>query len=59
MKREIRDEREKLYRESLRMRNLANEISGKKSFEIREEQDKVYHKWKFYTNMIKEFEKNE
>ena len=41
------------------MRNIANEIGGKKSFEIREEQDKVYHKWKFYNNIIKEIEKNE
>ena len=30
MKREIRDEREKLYRESLKMRQIANETSGKK-----------------------------
>lgn len=57
MKREIRDEREKLYRESLKMRQIANETSGKKSFEIREAQDKMYNKWKFYTNMIREMEK--
>ena len=26
---------------------------------LRKKQDETYNKWKFYTNMIKEFEKNE
>lgn len=53
MKKEIRDKRKKLLKESLRLRDLANETPGEKGFEIRDNQNDVYHKWKFYDGIIK------
>ena len=53
MNREIRDVRDKLRKQSITLRNLANETSGEKGFEIRDKQNQVYNKWKFYTNILK------
>jgi hypothetical protein len=53
MKKEIRDTREKLYKESLRLREIANDVGGYKAFEIRREQDKLFRKWEFYINILK------
>lgn len=59
MKKEIREKRNQLLKESINLRELAFDFEGNKSIEIRKKQDETYNKWKFYTNMIKEFEKNE
>ena len=53
MKKEIRDKRKKLLKESLRLRDLANENSGDKGFQIRDKHDVIYKKWKFYDSIIK------
>lgn len=58
MNRCIRDKREKLRRESTLLRESAFD---KKVIEeqliIREKQNKVYNKWKFYDSIIKASEK--
>ena len=59
MKREVRDKREKLFKETLNLKKLywQNSFSYEKGTKIRKEQSKVYDKWNFYKNMIKAEEK--
>lgn len=58
MKRSVRDSRHKLYKSSVGLKDIANKCEDlKKSTIIRSEQDKVYKKWLFYNNIIKEIEK--
>lgn len=59
MKKEIREKRNELLKESIKLRGVALDFDGEKSNGLRKKQDEIYKKWKFYTNMIKEFEKNE
>lgn len=58
MKREIREKRNEFLKESVKLRNLALDFKGEKSFEVRKKQNEIYNKWKFYSNIIKEMEKN-
>lgn len=58
MKQEIRKRKNELLKQSINLRNYALDFDGKKSIEIREKQDEVYNRWKFYSNMIKEMEKH-
>lgn len=53
MRREIREKRHKLYQDSVRLRDCSNEGKGEHTFKIREKQDEVYKKWKFYDEIIK------
>ena len=55
MKREIRDEKEKLYEKTKSMKTLYfdKNLSYDKVQKIREEQAKIYNKWKFYSNLLK------
>ena len=55
MKREIRDEKEKLYEKTKSMKTLYfdKNLSYDKVQTIREEQAKIYNKWKFYSNLLK------
>lgn len=55
MKREIRDEKEKLYEKTKSMKKLYfdKNLSYDKAQKIREEQTKIYNKWKFYSNLLK------
>lgn len=53
MKRSVRDTRENLRKESIKLRNLANETPGEKGIKIRDNQNDIYHKWKFYDSIIK------
>lgn len=57
MNMEIYKKRNELLRKSLGLRNSSNVISYKKGEELRKEQDKVYRKWKFFDEYIKEFNK--
>lgn len=59
MKREVRDKKEKLFKQTLDLKKLywKNSLSYEKGTKIREEQSKVYDKWNFYQNMIKAEEK--
>lgn len=56
--RSIRDKREKLRQESIRLSELFMEQDDF-NFELYEEQDRTYKKWKFYDNLIKNMEKVE
>ena len=55
MKREIRDEKEKWYEKTKSMKTLYfdKNLSYDKVQKIREEQAKIYNKWKFYSNLLK------
>ena len=35
------------------LRSLAGDIHGKKSHELRDKQDEVYKRWKFYSEILK------
>ena len=60
MRKSVRDTRHDLYRKSVKLRELAQDCSTvSRSFEVRDEQNKIYNKWKFYTNIIKEIEKKD
>lgn len=54
--RSIRDRREKLRQESIRLSELFMEQDDF-NFELYEEQDEIYKKWKFYDNLIKNIDK--
>lgn len=56
---ELYNERKKLVREGVYLRNLAmdEKISREKCFELRKEQDKQYKKFKFLDGFIKATEK--
>ena len=55
----VRDERFKLMRESKKLQDIKfdEKVSPEKAKKIVENQDKKYKKYKFYDNLIKEFEK--
>lgn len=59
MKKEIRQKRNELLKESVKLRGVALDFEGQKSIELRKKQDATYNKWKFYDNIIKQIEKNE
>ena len=56
--RSIRDKREKLRLESIRLSELYIE-QDEFNFELYKEQDKTYKKWMFYDKFIKAMEKVE
>lgn len=59
IKKEVRLEREKLKKQSINLRELAKDVEYEKSLKLREEQNKIYQKWKFYDFILKqEGEKN-
>ena len=53
--------RSKLYNESQTLQDIAldNNLSFDKYMQIRKEKDKKFQMWKFYHNVIKEFNKKE
>lgn len=53
MKPDVRKKRDKLLYESLKLRELASDNSGTKSFDIRKQQDEVYKRWEFYDKLLK------
>ena len=57
MNMEIYKKRNELLIKSLGLRNSSNGIGYKKGEELRKEQDKIYKKWKFFDEYIKEFNK--
>ena len=58
LKRSVRDKRYKLKWEWLNLRKKANNCEDiEKAIEARIEEDKVYKKWLFYDNLIKEIDK--
>lgn len=58
MNRCIRDKREKLRRESTLLRESASDNKTiEESLKIREKQNSVYNKWKFYDSIIKASER--
>lgn len=60
MKRDIREKKERLYKESLLLRlEASNTGDYDKSMELRKRQDKLYKKWLFYCNVITEMDKKD
>lgn len=59
MKREIRNERNKLRERSILLRDVLKDdkTNKNKTNQIYEEQNKIYQKYKFYDNFIKAQEK--
>ena len=58
MKRDVREKKERLYKESLLLRlEASNTGDYDKSIELRKKQDKLYKKWLFYSNIIKQMDK--
>ena len=53
MKREILDKKNKLYKESTKLRLLALETDKPKGKELRKRQDEVFKRWKFYSEILK------
>lgn len=54
MKKEIYDTKEKLYRESVLLRQEAGRIQDyNEAMKVREKQDIAYKKWIFYSNILK------
>ena len=54
MKKEIYDTKEKLYRESVLLRQEAGRIQDyNEAMKVREKQDIAYKKWVFYNNILK------
>lgn len=60
MKRDVREKKERLYKESLLLRlEASNTGNYDKSMELRKKQDKLYKKWLFYRNVITEMDKKD
>ena len=58
MKRDVREKKERLYKESVLLRfEASNTGNYDKSIELRKRQDKLYKKWLFYSNIIKQMDK--
>jgi hypothetical protein len=57
IKREIRDKRNKLREESIRLRENAPLVKFNKTQSMRKEQNEIYKKWEFYDKLIKAYEK--
>lgn len=58
MKRDVREKKERLYKESVLLRlEASNTGDYNKSMELRKRQDKLYKKWLFYSNIIKRMDK--
>lgn len=59
MKRDVRDKKEKLYKQTKILRKLYWDygLSYEKGVALREQQNKLYDKWNFYNNMLKAEEK--
>ena len=57
IKREIRDKRNKLRGESIRLRENAPLVKFNKTQSMRKEQNEIYKKWEFYDKLIKAYEK--
>lgn len=57
---ELREKRNKYKFESMRLQEsyMSEKIPFEKCRELKEQQDKIYKKFKFYDNMIKELEKH-
>jgi hypothetical protein len=55
MKREVRDKKEELYKQTKILKNLYWEknLSYEKGTKLREEQTKTYNKYLFFKNLIK------
>ena len=55
MKREVRDKKEELYKQTKILKNLYwdKNISYEKGTKLREEQTKTYNKYLFFKNLIK------
>lgn len=55
MKREVRDKKEQLYKQTKILKKLywENNLSYEKGTQLREEQNEVYNKWVFYNEMLK------
>ena len=57
MKKEIREKRKELYIKSIKLRSLAGDINGKRSYQLRDQQDDVFKRWQFYNGIIKASDK--
>lgn len=60
IKRDIREKREKLYKDSRRLRELSapcGEESDRQLKKMRKDQKVLYEKWRFYDGIIKTHEK--
>lgn len=55
MKRDVRDKKEALYKQTKILKKLYwdRTLSYEKGTKLREEQSKTYNKWVFYNEMIK------
>lgn len=55
MKREVRDKKEELYKQTKILKNLYwdKNLSYEKGTKLREEQTKTYNKYLFFKNLIK------
>lgn len=59
MKREIRDKERKLFKQSMKMRNLdLSKTNWEQAQEIRKEQDEVWKKHLFYKKFLEATNKN-
>lgn len=60
LKRDVREKREKLYKNSRRLRELTapcGEESDRQLKKMRKDQKDLYEKWRFYDGIIKMHEK--
>ena len=53
----IRNKREELRKKSVGLREIAIDETADNSIEIRDKQDEIYNRWKFYDKVIKSVER--